>query len=145
MKILLSGGGTGGHIYPALALMRRIKTVHPDAEFLYVGTERGLESTIVPKAGVPFRSVDIQGLKRSLSLDNLKTVYLMLTSVQKSKKIVKEFNPDVVIGTGGYVCAPVLYAASRLNIPTVIHEQNSVAGVTNKFLARFVDRTAICF
>ena len=145
MKILLSGGGTGGHIYPALALMRRIKTVHPDAEFLYVGTERGLESTIVPKAGVPFRSVDIQGLKRSLSLDNLKTVYLMLTSVQKSKKIVKEFNPDVVIGTGGYVCAPVLYAASRLSIPTVIHEQNSVAGVTNKFLARFVDRIAICF
>lgn len=145
MKILLSGGGTGGHIYPALALMRRIKSVHPDAEFLYVGTQRGLESTIVPKAGVPFRSVEIQGIKRSLSLDNLKTLYLMLVSVQKSKKIVRDFKPDVVVGTGGYVCAPVLYAASRLHIPTIIHEQNSVAGVTNKFLARFVDRIAICF
>lgn len=145
MKILLSGGGTGGHIYPALALMRRIKTLHPQAEFLYVGTERGLESTIVPKAGVPFRSVEIQGLRRSLSAENLKTLYLMLTSVQKSKKIIKEFQPDVVVGTGGYVCAPVLFAASRLGIPTVIHEQNSVAGVTNKFLARFVDRIAICF
>lgn len=133
MKILLSGGGTGGHIYPALALMRRIKSIQPDAEFLYVGTERGLESTIVPKAGVPFRSVEIQGLRRSLSLENFKTIYLMLTSVQKSKKIIKDFQPDVVIGTGGYVCAPVLYAASRLGIPTVIHEQNSVAGVTNKF------------
>lgn len=145
MKILLSGGGTGGHIYPALALMRRIKSIQPDAEFLYVGTERGLESMIVPKAGVPFRSVEIQGLRRSLSMDNIKTIYLMLTSVKKSKKIIKEFQPDVVIGTGGYVCAPVLYAASRLGIPTVIHEQNSVAGVTNKFLARFVDRIAICF
>ncbi|MGP6138873.1 MULTISPECIES: undecaprenyldiphospho-muramoylpentapeptide beta-N-acetylglucosaminyltransferase [unclassified Jeotgalibaca] len=145
MKILLSGGGTGGHIYPALALMRRIKSIQPDAEFLYVGTERGLESTIVPKAGVPFRSVEIQGLRRSLSLENFKTIYLMLTSVQKSKKIIKDFQPDVVIGTGGYVCAPVLYAASRLGIPTVIHEQNSVAGVTNKFLARFVNRIAICF
>lgn len=145
MKILLSGGGTGGHIYPALALMRRIKVIQPDAEFLYVGTERGLESTIVPEAGIPFKSIEIQGLKRSLSLENFKTVYLMLTSISKSKKIIKEFSPDVVIGTGGYVCAPVLYAASRLNVPTIIHEQNSVAGVTNKFLARFVDKIGICF
>lgn len=145
MKILLSGGGTGGHIYPALALMRQIKAQQPEAEFLYVGTERGLESTIVPKTGLAFRSVEIQGLRRSLSLENVKTLYLMLTSVQKSKKIIREFKPDVVIGTGGYVCAPVLYAAHRLGIPTIIHEQNSVAGVTNKFLAPFVDKIAICF
>lgn len=145
MKILLSGGGTGGHIYPALALMRRLKELQPEAEFLYIGTEKGLESTIVPKAGVPFKSVEIQGLRRSLSLENFKTLYLMVTSVAKSKKIIKAFNPDVVIGTGGYVCAPVLYAASRLGIPTIIHEQNSVAGVTNKFLARFVDKICICF
>ncbi|MDE1547934.1 undecaprenyldiphospho-muramoylpentapeptide beta-N-acetylglucosaminyltransferase [Jeotgalibaca caeni] len=145
MKILLSGGGTGGHIYPALALAKRIAEIEPTTEFLYVGTERGLESTIVPKASIPFRSVEIQGLRRSLSLDNLKTVYLMMTSVAKSKKIIKEFQPDVVIGTGGYVCAPVLYAASRLGIPTIIHEQNSVAGVTNKFLARFVSKICLCF
>lgn len=145
MKILLSGGGTGGHIYPALALMKRIKEIQPAAQFLYVGTERGLESTIVPKAGIPFKSVEIQGLRRSLSLENFKTLYLMMTSVTKSKKIIKEFSPDVVIGTGGYVCAPVLYAASRMRIPTIIHEQNSVAGVTNKFLARYVDKICICF
>ncbi len=145
MKILLSGGGTGGHIYPALALMNRIKEKYPDSEFLYVGTERGLESTIVRKAGVPFESVEIQGLRRSLSLENVKTVYLMLKSIADSKKIIKHFQPDVVIGTGGYVCAPVLYAASRLGVPAIIHEQNSVAGVTNKFLSRFVDKICICF
>lgn len=145
MKILLSGGGTGGHIYPALALQKRMSERYPDAEFLYVGTDRGLESRIVPEAGLPFRAVEIQGLKRSLSLENLRTLYLMLTSIRKSKKIIREFQPDVAIGTGGYVCAPVLYAASRLNVPAIIHEQNSVAGVTNKFLARFVDRICICF
>lgn len=145
MRVLLSGGGTGGHIYPALALQKRIKELYPDAEFLYVGTERGLESRIVPQAGLAFESVEIQGLRRSLSMENLRTLYLMLTSIHKSKRIVKNFQPDVVIGTGGYVCAPVLYAASRLGVPTIIHEQNSVAGVTNKFLARFVDRICICF
>lgn len=145
MKILLSGGGTGGHIYPALALMNRMKELDPDAEFLYVGTERGMESTIVPKAGVPFKSVEIQGLRRSFSLENFKTIYLMIKSISESKKIIKEFSPDVVIGTGGYVCAPVLYAASRLGIPSIIHEQNSVAGVTNKFLARYVSRICLCF
>jgi len=145
MKILLSGGGTGGHIYPALALMNRIKEKYPDSEFLYVGTERGLESTIVRKAGVAFKSVEIQGLRRSLSLENVRTVYLMIKSISDSKKIIKAFQPDVVIGTGGYVCAPVLFAASRLGVPAIIHEQNSVAGVTNKFLSRFVDKICICF
>lgn len=145
MKVLLSGGGTGGHIYPALALQKRIKELYPETEFLYVGTERGLESRIVPEAGLPFEAVEIQGLRRSLSLENLRTLYLMLASIRKSKKIVKLFRPDVVIGTGGYVCAPVLYAASRLGVPSIVHEQNSVAGVTNKFLARFVNRICICF
>lgn len=144
MRVVVSGGGTGGHIYPALALMRYLESQGP-VEYLYVGTERGLESKIVPQAGYEFASIKIQGLRRSLSLENLKTVYYMVTSVQKAKKLLREFQPDVVIGTGGYVCAPVLYAASRLGIPTIIHEQNSIAGVTNKFLARYVDRIAICF
>lgn len=145
MKILVSGGGTGGHIYPALALIRRLKEVEPTAEFLYVGTESGLESSIVRKADIPFKAIDIQGFKRSLSLDNLKTVQLFLQSIQKAKKIIKEFRPDIVIGTGGYVCAPVLYAAAKADIPSLIHEQNSVAGVTNKFLARYVTRIAVSF
>lgn len=144
-RIVLSGGGTGGHIYPALALHRSLEMKYPAMESLYIGTEKGLEATIVPKEGLEFASVDIQGLKRSLSLENVRALWLMLTSTHKAKKILKEFKPDVVIGTGGYVCAPVLLAASQLGIPTLIHEQNSVAGVTNKFLSRFVDRIAICF
>lgn len=144
-RIVLSGGGTGGHIYPALALHRNLIKKYPDLESLYIGTEKGLEASIVPKEGIDFASVDIQGLKRSLSIENLRALWLMLTSTNKAKALLKEFRPDVVVGTGGYVCAPVLLAASRLGIPTIIHEQNSVAGVTNKFLSRYVDRIAICF
>ena len=144
MRVVVSGGGTGGHIYPALAFMRYLEK-QEDVEYLYIGTKRGLESKIVPQAGYAFKSIKIEGLKRSLSLENLKTAYYMVTSVIKARKILKEFKPDVVIGTGGYVCAPVLFAASLLKIPTIIHEQNSVAGVTNKFLAKWVNKIAICF
>lgn len=144
-RVILSGGGTGGHIYPALALYRRLKELNPELEVLYVGTDKGLESTIVPKEGIDFKSIEIQGIKRSLSLENVKAMWLMMTSTQKAKKIVREFQPDIVIGTGGYVCAPVLLAAAQEKIPTIIHEQNSVAGITNKFLARFVDKIAISF
>ena len=144
MRVVVSGGGTGGHIYPALAFMRYLEK-QEDVEYLYIGTKRGLESKIVPQAGYAFESIKIEGLKRSLSLENLKTAYYMVTSVIKARKILKEFNPDVVIGTGGYVCAPVLFAASLLKIPTIIHEQNSVAGITNKFLAKWVNKIAICF
>jgi len=145
MKILLSGGGTGGHVYPALALMRRIQEVDPTAEFLYVGTEKGLESKIVKDYNIPFASVEIKGFKRSLSLDTFKTIRMFISSIKQAKKIVKKFQPDIVIGTGGYVCAPVVYAASKLGIPSIIHEQNSVAGITNKFLSRYVTKIAICF
>lgn len=149
MKILVTGGGTGGHIYPALALMNRMKEVDADAEFLYVGTSRGLESTIVPAQGYAFEPLTVEGFKRSLNFQgikyNLRTVKLFLTSIVKAKKTIKEFEPDVVIGTGGYVSAPVCYAASKLNVPTLIHEQNSVVGLTNKFLAKHVSAIAICF
>ena len=145
MRVLVSGGGTGGHIYPALTLVKNIQEKHPEATFLYVGTQRGLESKIVPQAGVPFKTIAIQGFKRSLSVENFKTMYLFIKSYQESKKIIQEFKPDVVVGTGGYVCGAVVYAAARLGIPTVIHEQNSVPGVTNKFLAKYVDKIAICF
>ncbi|HCM89341.1 MULTISPECIES: undecaprenyldiphospho-muramoylpentapeptide beta-N-acetylglucosaminyltransferase [Vagococcus] len=145
MKVLVSGGGTGGHIYPAVSLVKYIKKKHPDAEFLFVGTKKGLESKIVPDQGIPFETIEIQGFKRSLSLSNFKTVYLFLSSIKKAKQIIKKFQPDIVIGTGGYVCGSVVYAAHKLNIPTIIHEQNSVAGVTNKFLARYVDKIGICF
>lgn len=145
MKVVVSGGGTGGHIYPALALINEIKKHHSNVEFLYIGTEKGLENDIVKRAGIPFKAVEITGFKRKLSFENVKTVTRFLKGVQLSKKYLKEFKPDVVIGTGGYVCGPVVYAASKLKIPSVIHEQNSLPGITNKFLARYVDKVAICF
>ncbi|MEH7333380.1 undecaprenyldiphospho-muramoylpentapeptide beta-N-acetylglucosaminyltransferase [Neobacillus drentensis] len=145
MKIVVSGGGTGGHIYPALALIREIQKENNQAEFLYIGTSNGLESKIVPRENIAFKSIHITGFKRKLSFENVKTVIRFLKGVQDSKKILKEFKPDIVIGTGGYVCGPVVYAASKLRIPTIIHEQNSVPGLTNKFLSRYVNKVAICF
>ncbi|WP_071459358.1 undecaprenyldiphospho-muramoylpentapeptide beta-N-acetylglucosaminyltransferase [Bacillus massilinigeriensis] len=145
MRIVISGGGTGGHIYPALALIREIKKRNEEAEFLYIGTEKGLESKIVPMENIPFRSIHITGFKRKLSFENVKTIYRFLKGTVSSRKILKEFRPDIVIGTGGYVCGPVVYAAAKLGIPTVIHEQNSLPGLTNKFLSRYVDKVAICF
>ncbi|MGG4010727.1 undecaprenyldiphospho-muramoylpentapeptide beta-N-acetylglucosaminyltransferase [Bacillus smithii] len=145
MKIVVSGGGTGGHIYPALALIRTIKEKHAETSFLYIGTEKGLESKLVPREGIEFRSIHITGFKRSLSFENVKTVARFLKGVRECKKWLKEYKPDIVIGTGGYVCGPVVYAASKLHIPTIIHEQNSVPGLTNKFLSKYVDKIAVCF
>jgi len=145
MNIVVSGGGTGGHIYPALALIREIKKETKNANFLYIGTEKGLESKLVTMENIPFKSIQITGFKRKISLENIKTILRFLKGVSESKQMLKEFHADVVIGTGGYVCGPVVYAASKLGIPTIIHEQNSVPGLTNKFLSRYVDRIAVCF
>lgn len=144
-RIVVSGGGTGGHIYPALSIVEALKKDNPHLESLYIGTPNGLEATIVPKTGINFKTIRVQGLVRSLSVKNIKTVVQLVSSLYVAKRMLKEFKPDIVIGTGGYVCAPVLLAGSQLNIPTLIHEQNSVAGVTNKLLARFVDRICLCF
>lgn len=149
MKVLLTGGGTGGHIYPAIAVARRLAEIEPELELLYVGTNRGLESTIVPKKGIPFKAVEIEGFKRKLDFEgikyNVKSLGLFLKSIREAKKIIREFKPDVVLGTGGYVSAPICYAAAREGIATVVHEQNSFLGLTNKFLVRFVDKLAISF
>ncbi|MFV0556162.1 MAG: undecaprenyldiphospho-muramoylpentapeptide beta-N-acetylglucosaminyltransferase [Lactovum sp.] len=145
MRIMLTGGGTGGHIYPALAFAKYLKQVEPDLEILYVGTEKGLESKIVPAEGYNFKTIDIQGLRRSLSLDNIKTAFKFLSSISKAKKIIKEFNPDLILGTGGYVSAPIVYAGTKLNIATIIHEQNAVSGLANKFLAKKVSAVTVAF
>ena len=149
MRVLLTGGGTGGHIYPALAVARRLKEMDADVTLLYIGTERGLESTLVPKEGIAFKAIKIEGFKRSFDFDslkyNLKSATLFLTSIKKAKDIIREFKPDVVLGTGGYVSAPICYAASKEGIPTIVHEQNSFLGLTNKFLIRYIDRLAISF
>ena len=145
VRVLLTGGGTGGHIYPALSMIKAIKEKDPDATFLYIGTPDGLEAKIVPAASLKFKSVRVSGIRRSLSLENFKTACRFLTAIGASKRLIKEFNPDIVIGTGGYVCGPVVYAATKLKYKTLIHEQNSLPGITNKFLARYVDGIMVCF
>ncbi|GBF11978.1 undecaprenyldiphospho-muramoylpentapeptide beta-N-acetylglucosaminyltransferase [Tepidibacillus sp. HK-1] len=145
MRVILSGGGTGGHIYPALAMVKEIKKHEPNAEFLYIGSKNGLEKKIVQNAEIPFVEIEISGFKRKLSFENIKTALRFLRGVQKSKKYIQEFRPDLVIGTGGYVCGPVLYAASQKKVRTIIHEQNVIPGLTNQFLSRYVDLVAISF
>ncbi|MDR3190444.1 MAG: undecaprenyldiphospho-muramoylpentapeptide beta-N-acetylglucosaminyltransferase [Lactobacillaceae bacterium] len=145
MKVVFSGGGTGGHIYPALATIEAWRKQDATLDVLYIGGERGLEKEIVPATGIPFEHVAIQGFVRALSVENAKTVYLFLQATRKARKLLKAYQPDVVVGTGGYVSGPVLYAAQLLKIPTVIHEQNSVVGVTNKFLAHKVTKVGVAF
>ena len=139
MRVLMTGGGTGGHVNPALAIADIIKRNQPGSEIAFVGTKRGIENSLVPKAGYKLYHINIQGIKRSLSLSNLKTAYLVMTSPREAKKIIREFNPDIVIGTGGYVCWPLLKAAASMNIPTVVHESNAIAGVAVKQLKNKVD------
>ncbi|MDF2945891.1 MAG: UDP-diphospho-muramoylpentapeptide beta-N-acetylglucosaminyltransferase [Bacillales bacterium] len=145
MKLLVTGGGTGGHIYPALALIRELKKIENSLEVLYIGTENGLESKIVRNEGLPFKTIEISGFKRSISFENVKTITRFIKAYNKSRKYIKEFKPDIVIGTGGYVSGPVVFAASRLGIPTIIHEQNSVPGITNVFLSKFCTKVALSF
>ena len=145
MKVLLSGGGTGGHVYPAIAIANRIKEEYPDAEIVFVGTEKGIESEIVPKYGYELRTVTVQGFKRKIDFDNVKRVFKLFKGLEQSRRIVKKFKPDVVIGTGGYVSGPVLFNASMGKVPAIIHEQNSFPGVTNKILAKMVTKVLTSF
>lgn len=144
-RVVLSGGGTGGHIYPALAVAGELRRRNPAVQIMYIGTSAGLEARLVPREELDFETLDIQGFRRSLSIHNLHTVRKFFRAVRVSKKLLRQFQPQVVLGTGGYVCGPVLYAASRLGLPTVIHEQNVIPGLTNRFLARRVDAVAVSF
>jgi len=145
MRVLMTGGGTGGHVNPALAIANTIKQNDPNAEIAFVGTKKGIENKLVPKAGYSLYHVEIQGIRRSLSPANLKTAYLAVTSVGKAKKILDEFQPDLVVGTGGYVCWPVVKAAADRGIPTALHESNAIAGVAVKMLQKAVDRIYLNF
>lgn len=144
MKVLVSGGGTAGHINPAIAIAKRMKREY-NAEILFIGRESGMERTLVTKEGFDIKFIEVEGLIRKLTLKNIKVLFKYLGAIKKSKKIIKEFSPDVVVGTGGYVCAPVMSAANSLKIPTLIHEQNVFPGMTVKMAASFVDCVAISF
>ena len=141
----MTGGGTGGHVNPAIAIANTIKRNDPDTEILFVGTERGIENKLTAAEGYPIKHVEIRGFRRSLSLSNIKAAYLAFVSPLRAKKIVKEFKPDIVIGTGGYVCWPVLVAASKMGIPTAVHESNAYPGVAVRKLQSYVDRIWLNF
>jgi len=145
MRVLMTGGGTGGHVNPALAIANTIMENDPSSEIAFVGTSRGIENKLVPAAGYKLYHVEVRGIRRSLSLSNLKAAYLALTSPGKAKRIIEEFKPDLVVGTGGYVSWPVCKAASSMGIPTALHESNAVPGVAVKMLASHVDRIYLNF
>lgn len=147
MKVLLAGGGTAGHINPALAIAGYIKKKRPETEFLFIGNRDGMEQRLVPQAGFDIKSITISGFKRSFSpknmVENVKTVTRTFTSSHEAKKIISEFKPDICIGTGGYVSGPVIRMAAKMGIPCIIHEQNAYPGVTNKMLAKSVSKVML--
>lgn len=147
MKILFATGGTAGHINPALAVASYIRENYPETQILFIGTADHMEARLVPNAGFDFKTIEISGFRRSLSLSaishNIKTVSQLIKSESKSKKIIKEFSPDVCVGFGGYVSGPVLEKAAALGIPICIHEQNAFPGITNKALAKKADKVMI--
>lgn len=145
MKVIVTGGGTGGHINPAIAIAQKIQQIHPESEILYVGTERGLESEMVPRMGLRFETIPVKGFRRKLSLDTLKTAAVLMKGLGEAGAILDRERPDLVIGTGGYVCGPVVFMAALKKIRTLIHEQNAMPGATNRILGRLVDTVCISY
>ncbi len=139
MRLILAGGGTAGHINPALAIAGYVREQQPDAEILYIGNKGGMEERLVPQAGFAFKSVSVQGFRRKISFkamkENIVTIHKAVSAAKEAEKLIAAFKPDVCIGTGGYVSGPVLKAGAKLGIPILIHEQNAYPGITNKMLA----------
>ena len=145
MKVVITAGGTGGHIFPALALISKLKEKDKNVEILYIGTTNRMEKDIIPKEGIPYIGIEMKGLNRKNIFKNIDVMKTYLKAVTKAKEELTKFKPDIVIGFGGYISAPVIYAAHKLKIKTIIHEQNSIPGVSNKFLSRYVDKVLVSF
>lgn len=145
LKIIMSGGGTGGHIFPAIAIANAIKALRPDTEFLFVGAEGKMEMEKVPAAGFKIEGLWISGFQRKLTWSNLAFPFKLMSSLRKAKKILKSFKPDAVVGTGGFASGPMLQVAANYGIPTLIQEQNSYAGITNKILSKKVNRICVAY
>lgn len=145
MRVVISAGGTGGHIYPALAIIEKIKEMEPNSEFLYIGTHNRMEKDIIPAKGIPFETIEIYGFNRKHILKNINTLKCFMKSIKKCKQLIREFKPDIVVGVGGYVTGPVIYAAKKLGYPTFIHEQNSAPGKANLFLSKYADKIGVSF
>ncbi|KAB1068963.1 undecaprenyldiphospho-muramoylpentapeptide beta-N-acetylglucosaminyltransferase [Tamlana haliotis] len=144
-KVILSGGGTGGHIYPAIAIANEIKSRYPDAEFLFVGAKDRMEMEKVPQAGYNIKGLWITGIQRSFTLKNLSFPFKVISSLLGARKIIKQFKPDIVIGTGGFASGPLLKMAEMAGVPVLIQEQNSYPGITNKLLAKQANKICVAY
>ena len=145
MKVIISAAGTGGHINPGIAIANKIKKEEPNSEIIFIGTDRGLETDLVPRAGYELKTIEAYGLKKEFTITNLKNMIKTATSIKKAKDYLKEFNPDVVIGTGGYICGPVFAAATSCKIPTVLHESNAFPGKAVKMFAKKATKVLVGF
>jgi UDP-N-acetylglucosamine--N-acetylmuramyl-(pentapeptide) pyrophosphoryl-undecaprenol N-acetylglucosamine transferase len=145
IKAIISGGGTGGHIFPALSIANKLKELNPETEILFVGADGRMEMEKVPAAGYRIIGLPVAGLQRKLTLSNFALPFKVIKSVSMAKKVIREFKPDIAIGVGGYASAPLLWAATRLGIPTLIQEQNGFAGLTNKILGKKADCICVAY
>lgn len=145
MRVIIAAAGTGGHINPGLAIASKIKKEQPNSEIIFIGTTRGLENDLVPRAGYELKTIEAYGLSKKISFDNLKKLFKTFLGLGQAKKIVKQFKPDIVIGTGGYICGAVITAASKLGIPTLLHESNAFPGKAVKMLAKRTDTILVSF
>lgn len=145
MKVIVAAAGTGGHINPGIAIANKIKEMEKNSEIIFIGTERGLEKDLVPRSGYELKTINAHGIERKLTIENFKNLYETMKSIKDAKKIMKEFQPDVVIGTGGYICMPVIIAANKMKIPTLLHESNAFPGVSVKLLSNKVNEVLVGF
>lgn len=145
MKVIIAAAGTGGHINPGIAIANKIKEQEPNSEIIFIGTNRGLENDLVPRAGYELRTIQAYGFNRKISLDNFKKMYKTFRSIGEAKKIIQEFRPDVVIGTGGYICVPVGMAAKKEKVPIVLHESNAFPGIAIKMLSKKAETILLGF
>ncbi len=145
MRVIVAAAGTGGHINPGIAIANKIKEKEPGSEIIFIGTNRGLENDLVPRAGYKLKTINAYGFDRSISLDNIKKIYKTFRSIKEAKKIIEEFKPDVILGTGGYICVPVGLAAKKKNVPVVLHESNAFPGIAIKLLSKKADKILLGF
>ena len=145
MKVIIAAAGTAGHINPGIAIANKIKQEEPNSKIVFIGTTRGLENDLVPRAGYELKTIDAYGLSKKISIDNLKKILKTLKGFKQARKIIKEFEPDIVIGTGGYICGATISAAHKLGIPTLLHESNAFPGKAIKYLAKKTDCILVSF
>ena len=145
LKVIVAAAGTGGHINPGIAIANKIKEEEKDSEIIFIGTERGMEKNLVPRAGYELRTIDSYGISRSLTIKNVSHLIKTMKSVNEAKKIIREFKPDIIVGTGGYICVSVCMGAKKLKVPYVIHESNVLPGIATKLFSKNAEKIFVGF